>query len=63
MGLSCCGNSLKAQRSWKSLIYFLAALLVRYLNHVVPLLTKHESLMAANRHLVAEMVWPQVWLI
>lgn len=49
--------------SWKSLIYFLAALLVHYLDHVVPLLTKHESFMVANRHLVDEMVWPQFWLI
>ena len=49
--------------SWKSLIYFLAALLVRYLEHVVSLLMKHESLMEANRHLADEIVWPQFWLI
>jgi hypothetical protein len=48
---------------WKSLIYFLAALLVRYLMHVVPLLTKHESFMEANRHLASEVVWPHFWLL
>ena len=48
---------------WKSLIYFLAALLVRYLEHVVSLLIKHESFMEANRHLADEIVWPQFWLI
>jgi hypothetical protein len=49
--------------SWKSLIYFLAALLVRYLDHVVPLLLKHESLIEASRHLIGEVVWPQFWLV
>ncbi|MBI5594430.1 MAG: hypothetical protein HY881_28620 [Deltaproteobacteria bacterium] len=49
--------------SWKSLIYFLAALLVRYLEHVVSFLSKHEGFMEANRHLVGEIVWPQFWLI
>jgi hypothetical protein len=48
---------------WKSLIYFLAALLVRYLMHVFPLLTKYESLMEANRHLATEVVWPYFWLL
>jgi hypothetical protein len=49
--------------AWKSLIYFLAALLVRYLEKVVPLLTKHESLIEANRHLVDEIMWSHFWLI
>jgi len=49
--------------SWKSLIYFLAALLVRYLEHVVSFLAKHEGFVEANRRLVGEIVWPQFWLI
>jgi hypothetical protein len=49
--------------SWKSLIYFLAALLVRYLEHVVSFLSKYDGFMAANRHLVDEIVWPQFWLV
>jgi hypothetical protein len=48
---------------WKSLIYFLVALIVRYLMHVVPLIKKHESFMEANRHLAAEVVWPHFWLV
>ena len=48
---------------WKSFIYFLAALLVRYLMQVVPLLRKHESFMEANRHLATEVVWPHFWIL
>jgi hypothetical protein len=49
--------------SWKCLIYFLAAVLLQYLERIVPLLLKHESFMEANRHFVAETVWPHFWLI
>ena len=48
---------------WKSLIYFLTALLVRYLNQVVPLLIKHNGFVEANRHLANDIVWPHFWLI
>jgi hypothetical protein len=48
---------------WKSFIYFLAALLVRYLMHVVPLIRKHESFMEANRHLATQVVWPHFWIL
>ncbi len=49
--------------SWKSLIYFLAALLVRYVEHVVPLLMKRQGFMEANRHVIDGIVWPQFWLL
>jgi hypothetical protein len=49
--------------SWKCLIYYLAAVLVQWLERIVPLLTKHESFMDANRHMLAETVWPHFWLI
>jgi hypothetical protein len=48
---------------WKSFIYFLFALLVRYLMQVVPLLRKKESFMEANRNLATEVVWPHFWLL
>ncbi len=48
---------------WKTFIYFLAALLVRYAEHVMPLLIKHRDFMEANRHLAEEIVWPHFWLI
>jgi Ni/Fe-hydrogenase subunit HybB-like protein len=48
---------------WKSLIYFLAALLLQYLEPLVHSLIKHESLIEANRHFMTETVWPHFWLI
>jgi hypothetical protein len=49
--------------SWKCLIYFLTALLLQYLERVVPILTKHKSFMEANRQFMIETVWPHFWLI
>ncbi|MDD2338351.1 MAG: hypothetical protein PHD01_17475 [Geobacteraceae bacterium] len=48
---------------WKCLIYFLAAVLLQYLERIVHLLMKHESFLEANRYFVTETVWPQFWLI
>jgi hypothetical protein len=48
---------------WKSLIYFLAALLVRCLKPIAPLLIEHESLVDATRHFVSTTVWPEFWLV
>ncbi|MFZ3045964.1 MAG: hypothetical protein WA151_08630 [Desulfatirhabdiaceae bacterium] len=49
--------------SWKSLLYFLAALLVSYLEHIFSFLLKHDGFMEAYQHLAGKMVWPQFWLI
>jgi len=48
---------------WKSLIYFLASLLVRYLKQVVPLLIEHQSLADATWHFLSTTVWTEFWLI
>ena len=48
---------------WKSLLYFVAALIVCYLDQLVHFLRGHEGLMEANRHLWAEVVWPHFWLL
>jgi len=48
---------------WKTLIYFVAALVVRYLEHLVPLWWHTHDLLAANRKLFEEIVWPQFWAI
>lgn len=48
---------------WKTLIYFLAALLVRYLEHVAPLAWQLQDFAEANRRLAEEIVWPHFWLI
>lgn len=49
--------------SWKCLIYFLAALLLQYLDPVVHSLLKHNGFLEANRRFMTETVWPHFWLI
>ena len=48
---------------WKCLIYFLAALLLQYLEPLVHSLLKHKSFLEANRRFMTETVWPHFWLI
>ncbi len=48
---------------WKCLIYFLTANLLQYLERTVPFFMRHESIMEAHRHFMAETVWPHFWLI
>jgi hypothetical protein len=48
---------------WKCLIYILAAALLQYLERIIPMLIKHDGFLEANRHFVAETVWPHFWLI
>jgi hypothetical protein len=53
---------------WKTLIYFAVSFLVRYLEHVVPLVMEHGSLGVAHQHLLDKVVWPhlavvQLWLL
>jgi len=47
--------------AWKTLIYVLAALLVRYVEHLISFARKHENLLEANRDLLAEVNWPNFW--
>lgn len=49
--------------AWKTLIYVLAALLVRYFEHLISFARRHENLLEANRHLLAEVVWPHFWAV
>jgi hypothetical protein len=46
---------------WKTAIYVVAALLIHYLEHLVPLWWRTGDLGAANRQLVSEIVWPHFW--
>ena len=48
---------------WKTGIYWAAALLVRYLEHLVDFLRQYDGLAAANRHLLQEVVWPHFWAV
>lgn len=48
---------------WKTLIYVLAALIVHYLEHLVPLWWRTGDLSGANHRLLEEIVWPHFWAI
>ena len=48
---------------WKTLIYFIGALIVRYAEHMSHFLLEHESYTEAHHHLVEQVVWPHFWLV
>lgn len=48
---------------WKTVIYVLGALVVHYLEHLVPVWWREGSVAAANRRLLSEVVWPHFWAI
>jgi hypothetical protein len=49
--------------SWKTFIYMVAAMLIRYVEHLVPHLWEYRNLSVANSHLLNEVVWPHFWLV
>jgi len=57
------GRRLICKASWKCLIYVLAAVLVQYMEHIVPLLLRRKGIMEANRLFLSETVWPHFWLV
>jgi hypothetical protein len=48
---------------WKEIIYILAALIVRYVEHLLPFVREYGNLALANRHLLDKVVWPHFWAI
>jgi hypothetical protein len=48
---------------WKTAIYVVGAVLVHYLEHLIPVWWREGSLVAANRRLVAEVIWPHFWVV
>lgn len=46
---------------WKTLIYFAAALTVRYAEHLIHFWRKYSGFVEANRRLFSEIVWPHFW--
>jgi hypothetical protein len=48
---------------WKTAIYQVAALLVRYVEHLVPFVREHGDLALANRYLLDTVVWSQFWFV
>lgn len=48
---------------WKTTIYVLAALLVRYAEHLFDFWREHGSLAEANRTMLDQVVWPHFWAV
>ena len=49
--------------AWKTVLYFLAATLIHYLERVVEFSRQAGGLIAGNEKLLAEIVWPHFWAI
>ena len=49
--------------AWKTVIYLLVAMLLHYLEHLVDFWREAGSLVAGNKKLLAEIVWPHFWAI
>ena len=49
--------------TWKTFIYLVAALLVRYVEHLIPFIREYKNFAVANSHLLNEIVWPHFWLV
>lgn len=52
---------------WKTIIYWLAAFLVRYVEHLIHFVGKYGDIAVANSRLLDEVIWPhflivQIWL-
>jgi uncharacterized membrane protein len=48
---------------WKTFIYMVAAILVRYVEHLIPLIREYKNLTVANNHFLDEVIWPHFWLV
>jgi hypothetical protein len=48
---------------WKTVIYVVAAFIVRYVEHLFSFVRKYKDLGVANQHLVEEVSWPRFWAI
>ena len=48
---------------WKTAIYVTAALLFRYVEHVLHFMSPQVGVLAANAQLWSEIVWPRFWAV
>jgi hypothetical protein len=48
---------------WKTLIYWLAATLIHYLERLIDFWRQTGSFVAGNKELLAKIVWPHFWAI
>jgi hypothetical protein len=49
--------------AWKTLIYLLLSIVIHYLERLVEFWRKTGDIVAANRKLLSETVWPHFWAI
>jgi hypothetical protein len=49
--------------AWKTLIYWLMATLIHYVERLIDFWRQAGSFVAGNRRLLAEIVWPHFWAI
>jgi hypothetical protein len=49
--------------TWKTLIYLVVSALIHYLERLVEFWRQAGGLVAGNKKLLAEMVWPHFWAI
>ena len=48
---------------WKTMIYFVASVAVRYVEHLIHFWRQTGEFAAANRRLLDEIVWPHFWAV
>jgi len=48
---------------WKTAIYLIAAVLVRYIEYLISFVRKYGDIAEANSHLLDEVIWPHFWLV
>jgi hypothetical protein len=48
---------------WKTMIYLVGALLVRYIEHLIHFVRKYGDFALANRQLIDEVIWPNFWAV
>jgi len=48
---------------WKTLLFNVVVLVFRFIEELIPLISKHEGLLTAVGRLHRETVWPQFWVL
>ena len=57
------GKPLIYNVAWKTLVYVLAAFLVRLVENLIPLIIKYDSFREAMARIEDDIVWPHFWII
>ena len=46
---------------WKIFLYVIIVFLFKFLEELIPLISKYGSILTASEHLIEEIKWPQFW--